>query len=356
MRNKFAFIGHPPDLGIYRDYIKFLKPEKTFRDELLIKLFEWTPSYKIKDWYNISLSNQSIDGIMVMVPFIPEMREIKHKVVVEKIERAISIAADEGCTIAALGAFTSIVLQGQEKDLSEKYNIKLTSGNTLTSAVIIQSIVKIIDQLGTDLREHTLAIIGASGDIGTGCFSYFGDKVSLMKLTARGIPMLKNIVEKHSNDIDCDIEISNDNKSAIKDADIVIFVTSAHTALFSAEDFKPGAIVCDASVPLNVSCSGNDSGNVFLYHGGILSLPWEFDLNFNVGLASTSHFYSCQIESILMAYFSDLPCSWGRGNITKEKISRYIRILETYPLLSPVYTIHDKVYTHNDIEEFKQFV
>lgn len=354
---KFAFIGHPPDLNIYREYIKFLKPEKTFRDELLIKLFEWTPSYKIKDWYNISIdSKQYVDGIMVMVPFIPEMREIKHKVVVKKIEQAISIAANEGCTVASLGAFTSIVLQGQEKDLSEKYNIKLTSGNTLTAAVIIKSIKMLTDQLGINLKDQTLAIIGASGDIGTGCLSYFGNKVSRMELTARGIPMLENIVQKHHNDITCDIEISNNNKNALKKADIVIFVTSAHTTLFSIDDFKPGTIVCDASAPLNVSSNGINKDNVFLYHGGILSLPCEFNLNFDVGLASTNHFYSCQIESILMAYNTDLPCSWGRGNITREKISRYIKTLDDNPLLYPEYTINNKIYTTNDIEHFKQYL
>ena len=110
---KFALIGHPPDMDLYRAYIKHLKPDKTYRDELLIKLFEWTPSYKVKDFPDISLDGEIFtDGIMIMVPFLPEMRDIKHKKVVEKIEQALSIASEERCTIAALGAFTSIVLPG----------------------------------------------------------------------------------------------------------------------------------------------------------------------------------------------------------------------------------------------------
>ena len=125
-KKKFALIGHPLDMNQYRGYINYLKPEKSYKDKLLLKLFEWTPAYKIKEWKSFSIGlDTTADGIMIMVPFLPEMRDIKLKKVMEKIEGALEIASNAGATTAALGAFTSILCQGRESELSEKYNLKI---------------------------------------------------------------------------------------------------------------------------------------------------------------------------------------------------------------------------------------
>ena len=60
----------------YRKYINYLKPGKTFKDKLLLKLFEWAPPYIVKKWNNISFEGKYFaDGIFVMVPFLPEMKD-----------------------------------------------------------------------------------------------------------------------------------------------------------------------------------------------------------------------------------------------------------------------------------------
>jgi len=95
---KIALIGHPADMNLYRSYIKHLKPDKTFKDQLLLKLFEWTPAYKVKEWNALSFDGvHGFDACMIMVPFLPEMREIKHKQIITKIEQALEIASKEGC-------------------------------------------------------------------------------------------------------------------------------------------------------------------------------------------------------------------------------------------------------------------
>ena len=355
-KRKFVLIGHPPDMDLYRAYIKHLKPDKTYRDELLIKLFEWTPAYKIKEWNDISLDGKVFtDGIMIMVPFLPEMKDIKHKKVVDKIEQALAIASEEGCFIAALGAFTSIVLQGQEKNYSEKYNIKITSGNTLTAALIIKSIEDITEKFGVNLKEQTLAIIGASGDIGSGCVTYFGDKVNKMMLTSRGIPMLEKTVSNIKESINCEVDISNDNKRAVNNSNIIIFATSAYQSLFTVNDFKLGTIVCDASAPLNVKLDGNLRPDVFLYHGGISSLPFELDPGFDIGLASPFTLYGCQTEGILIAHDENLPYSWGRGSISRQKIDTYLNELNRYPSLDVTFTVGNKVYEEEDIIKYSDY-
>ena len=335
-RPKFALIGHPTDLPLFRAYIKHLKPEKTFRDELILKLFEWTPAYKASNWNDVSLDGKiSGDGILVMVPFLPEMRDIKLAAVIKKVEDAIGIAAAEGCRVAALGAFTSIVLQGREAAISARYNISLTSGNTTTAALIVRSIQELSDRLHRPLSKETIAIIGASGDIGTGITLWLAAKAKKLILTARTIGILKQTMPK--NNPGCEIEITADNNAAISNSTIAVFVTSAYSALCKDSDFNAGTIVCDASAPLNVQINGTPRSDITLYHGGIAQLPCTLDPGFDIGLAAPNHLYGCMTEGMLMAFNDSLPPSIGRGNITVGKIQCYMNELDRLTIV-PAYS------------------
>jgi fatty aldehyde-generating acyl-ACP reductase len=351
-KGRVAFIGHPADMDLYRAYIRFLKPDKTYDDRLLIKLFEWAPSYKVTEWHDLTFDNTTFfDAVLIMVPFLPEMRDIRLKKVVDKIDQALTIAAENECSVAALGAFTSIVLQGQEQNYAKKHRIVLTSGNTFTASVIVRSVEEISRRLGVDLSAAAVAVIGASGDIGSGCVSYLHDKVSKMVLTARSAGSLDTLLKDRQ--LKCAIEVTTDNKAAVNQADIVIFVTSAYVPMFSQDDFRPGSIVCDASAPLNVSLSDPLREDVFIYHGGIVSMPFTIDPGFDLGLASTDTFYGCQVEGILMALDKSLPYSWGRGNITSEKMNRFIGKLDTTPNLSVSFSAGKHVYTDEELKQYR---
>jgi fatty aldehyde-generating acyl-ACP reductase len=358
--NKFACIGHPMDVEQFRSFVNALRsghqyPEKKFKDKLLIKLFEWTPSFKVKNIAGVGFNDtESVDGIVVMVPFLPEMKDIRIKEIGNKIEDAIAISAKEGCSVAALGGFTSIILQGQEQDISEKHGIKLTSGNTLTAAIIVRSVEQIAKRFGVDLMQATVAIIGASGDIGSGCTGYFCDKVKRLLLSARGMDKLQEVVEKYSSVSRCNIELFSDreNRIAISKADVVVFATSAYKEIVTLSDFNPHTIVCDASFPLNVKIDGELRPDVFIYHGGIVSLPFEIDPGVDVGLASTKTFYGCQVEGILMALHPELPCSWGRGNISREKLQLFLDILDSMEKLRVPFTTGNKKYDDREINGY----
>jgi fatty aldehyde-generating acyl-ACP reductase len=344
VRPRFALIGHPLDLPLFRAYINYLKPGKTFRDELILKLFEWTPSYKASSWSDISLDRTTYaDGILVMVPFLPEMRDISLKTVTTKVEAAIAIAAHEGCSVAALGAFTSIVLQGSEEVIARKHGIKLTSGNTTTAALIVRSLEQTAARSGRSLSQETVAVVGASGDIGTGVTLWLGSRVKKLILTARNKAVLDRIVAAHVSDMTSEIETTADNAAAIKQAGIAVFVTSAYNTLCDQHDFTSGAIVCDASAPLNVLVNGELRPDIFLYHGGIAHLPCRLDPGFDIGLAAPHHLYGCMTEGMLMAFNPQLPPSLGRGNITLERIKQYCDELDRYAI-APAYSCGKKIF------------
>lgn len=328
-RRKVGFIGHPQDMEMFRGYVRYLRPDKTYRDELLLKLFEWTPSYKVTGWADLGLPGKDpVDAILALVPFLPEMRDIKLRRIVEKIEQAIAICAEEGCTVAALGAFTSIVLQGQEADFASKFRIRLTSGNGLTSALIVESIEELARRFDIDLSSSSMAIIGASGDIGSACFGYFADRVAELRVTARGMTPLHQLVDRVASRTTARVRVTSGVSEAIRDARFVIFVTSSPGQLVRLEDLSPGTIACDASAPVNVQTAGELRPDVFIYHGGIAQLPFALHTGFELGLASPSTFYGCQVEGLLIAADPSLPDSWGRGNIGNDTIRRYREAIE----------------------------
>ncbi|MBN1290937.1 MAG: hypothetical protein JXB48_03780 [Candidatus Latescibacteria bacterium] len=350
---KVAFIAHPVDLGIFRSYIHSLRPDKQYDDRLLVKLFEWTPPYAVKQFSALSLDgHRAVDARLYMVPFLPEMQAISVKKVIDKIDKALSLAKTHGCTVAAMGGFTSIVLQNLEEDFSRKHGIRITSGNTLTAAIIIRSIEEIAGRFGVDLSSSTMAVIGASGDIGSACMGYFSRMVKKMYLTARSIPTLAEMVRRCRDCASAEMVITDNNIEAVEQSDICIFVTSAYVSLFTEKDFRPGTIVCDASAPPNVKLDTSLRDDVFIYHGGIATIPFPLEVDFDIGLASPLTFYGCQLEGLFLGLHPELPCSWGRGNITRERLARFLTLMDRYPSMRPVYTLGNICYNEAHIDAY----
>jgi predicted amino acid dehydrogenase len=348
-KSKVALIGHPPDMDMFRAYIGSLKPGRAFRDDLLLKLFEWTPSYKVKSLADMSFDNQRyIDGCIVMVPFLPEMRDIRLRQVTEKIEKAIAIAADEGCDIAALGAFNSIILQGREQELSDRYGVRLTSGNALTAALVIRSIEELCERYELDCSDLCVGIVGASGDIGSACTRYFASRAKKLILTARGLSGLETLAAGVREARHCPIDIATDNQRALNEAQVCILVTSAHQNLFAQSDFRPGCIVCDASAPVNVKIDGPLRDDLLVYHGGIAALPFPVDFGFDIGLPDPRCLYGCMTEGILAAANPSVPCSWGRGAIDLERIERMRTCADA--AVHVAYTIGNHRYTERELD------
>ena len=142
-------------------------------------------------------------------------------------------------------------------------------------------------------------------------------------LTARGMDKLEEVAQKYKEHSSCEIELFSDkeNRQAISMADIVIFVTSAYKEIVTLSDFKSRTIVCDASAPLNVKVTGSLRPDVFIYHGGIVSLPFEIDPGFDVGLASAQHILRLSGGGYSYCAQSGITMLLGKGKHKQGKTS-----------------------------------
>ena len=83
------------------------------------------------------------------------------------IDKAIKVARFIGCDVIALGQYTSIVTRNATT--LQLPHVGLTTGNSYTIALALEAIERAVAERGLDPAAATLAVVGASGNIGQTC-------------------------------------------------------------------------------------------------------------------------------------------------------------------------------------------
>ena len=97
------------------------------------------------------------------------------------------------------------------------------------------------------------------------------------------------------------MEVTDNIRFALKEADIVLTVTSALDFLIEPEDLKPGAVVCDVARPRNVSKDVSvKRKDVLVIEGGIINIPGDVNFGFNFGFPPKTS-YACMAETMILA-------------------------------------------------------
>jgi len=337
MKNtKIAILLHPISMELFYSQLKPLYGSVYIFFSLLIKIF---PAHIVKKFYSklpphkfmitnkIMLNNQSIQLVGIMCPIFPEQMVLNKRNALSKINASIKLAEKIGVKYLTLAAFTSIVSKGGEELIKNK-NVCITTGNTLTAALCIQKIRRLLMNRNIYLKSITIAVIGASGDIGSACSKYYLGKVKKIILCSRGIakmsPVYNNIVSSYQDKL-TKIVIENDANSAISNADVVIIATSAFGVIISQDRLKKGAIVCDVSMPANITQGTDKKENKnYIFEGGKASLGFYDLINdekWSV-LFPENSIYGCFSESIVLALENKFTnYSFGKNKITVEKMN-----------------------------------
>jgi predicted amino acid dehydrogenase len=116
-----------------------------------------------------------LENNMVFVPYLPEyINTVKKPYLIQemqdKVQDAVTVAKELGddnipVSIVGLGAYTSIVTQNG-LTLND-YEIPVTTGNAYTTALAIQGVMHAAERKNLRLDRARVAVIGASGNIGS---------------------------------------------------------------------------------------------------------------------------------------------------------------------------------------------
>ncbi len=291
---RFAFVIHPFEA---KDVAKKYAVAKYFPDRAIESFLLRKKPVWVSDITGIeSKTGAQTSGFFVGLPLTPN--QMLHTVPIEKVNERIlqccELAHQEGAEIIGLGAFSAVVGDGGIS-VAKASPIAVTTGNSYTVATAIEGVEKACQLVGIQEQDSTVAVVGATGSIGKTCARILSKSFQKTIVVGRDEARTQLIGEEvHAS-------ISSTDVSKIKDADVVITVTSSETPIIDPAFLKQGAIVCDVSRPRNVSVKVAASRpDVLVIEGGVVKVPGHPEFNFDFGFPPGTAF-ACMSETMMLA-------------------------------------------------------
>lgn len=319
----FVVMGHPYNFNHLMRIFEVFKPDVySMTPEFLLKIFELAPPYRSANITNFrSRTGKKVKGYFVMCPLIPDMALLTPELVMNKVIEGCRVAERLGAGVLALGGFTSVVGERYFQQLKSKVRIPITTGNTFTAAMALAGVRKSAALLAKDLKKSRVVIIGGTGDIGSACARVLAAEAGELVLTGRTRSTLDAAEHQLRALKGAEIFTATDNNEAVRQADIIIAAASAAQPVVDTNSIKPGAIVCDVGYPKNISHTSKHRSDIFVFSGGLCTVPTPFNLGFDLGLPNSNILYGCFAESIVLCLENRYEnFSEGKGKITPEKV------------------------------------
>ncbi len=317
---KFAFLIHPLSLD---DIVRY-EPGAVGKGRPIIeKIMEWMPAYAAAHVTGVRTPDgRETEGWLVAAPFMPEqMLSFPREKVYRKILDAIEIGARLGAGIVGLGAFTGVVGDAGVT-LAERASIPVTTGNSLTIAAGVRSLLRGAAEMEIALASSTAVVIGATGSIGSACVELLAPYVEHIVLVARNRTRLERFHATVRDRLPCGTSIETDVRAAVPQGQVVLTATSSTQELIEPEDLRPGAVVCELSLPHDVGVRVAESRpDVLVIEGGNMRLPGaprfervrEPGRAFDLGLPEGTGL-ACMAETMVLALEERLAhYTLGRG-------------------------------------------
>jgi acetylornithine/succinyldiaminopimelate/putrescine aminotransferase/predicted amino acid dehydrogenase len=239
------------------------------------------------------------------------------------VQQGIDVAFGLGCEFVSLGQFTSIVTR-HGRNVSPQ-GMSITSGNSFSAALAVNAVQSVLAGHGLVSTDCTLAIVGATGDIGRVCAEILAPEFRKLILIGSGrqnsARRLKHIARRIGADWSCDL-------MAVRAANIVICATNAVDLPLTEVHLANAAIVCDVSMPATLDRSTiRQRSDLSVLRGSVVRLPFNEELGIPGLPLPPGYAYGCLAEGILLALegFPDMSFV-GRSSVCKvnrmESIAR----------------------------------
>lgn len=341
----FALIGHQESWKAAADVLAVLRgPEQTPLPEDEIKdIVPWIPPRTVCHVNVGSIAGAKARGIYIDSFIAPDhLGPAYTHDNVTRVRESAACAIKAGAKIVSLGGFSSILIEGNFNQLPERSDTVFTTGNTLTVAFIVQGIKKMCALEGRNLRRSTLLIVGATGDVGSGCARCLAPFVKRVLLHARSVERLRGLAAELETD-GVQVEIATDLQRFSAEADVVICAASLASPSLLLGGIASNAIVCDAGYPKNLSPSAETHGAKMFFGGlGQITGGLRFTPDFH-GVLNRHPFpdvvHGCLLEGMALALEGRFEAfSVGRGSIAPQRVEAIETLAARHGIhLAPLY-------------------
>lgn len=294
----FAFLVHPRYTGdIYRKYPILKMLSEALVEFLLLHFF---PIYG-GGIYNVQdIDGKKIKGALIICPLTSKQMLTKREYAKKKVAQAVKLAEKYGAQVIGLGALNSSVTNGGEDIVSQFPNITLTSGNSLTTFITGDDVIKLIKN---NNFTGSIAVIGATGSIGAGVSEMLATNLSnpiiCVGKTPHKVEELVNELQSKAGVLSTNItgSVSTD---VYKEAEVIVVSTSAHNAVLHNHLLGPNLkAIYDVTQPKNTPEDVQNRTDILYVDGGLIKLPEEVKITLDIGLPKGIA-YSCLSETIIL--------------------------------------------------------
>jgi fatty aldehyde-generating acyl-ACP reductase len=297
---KFAFVIHP--ISVRRDISRKYPIARFFPEPLVAGAIRHMSPKLVSHITGIRSegTGAELEGWFIVCPLTPhQLVTMPPDVVYKKLIQCGKMAEDLGAGIMGLGALTSVVGDGGIT-IAKSLNLAVTTGNSYTVATAVEGAKRGAEIMGTPFCEARVAIVGAAGSIGRTCALMLAPDVHSVALVGRNIEKLEPVRAEVAA-LNTNVTVTNHVAEGLRDADVIITVTSAVDAVILPEHLKRGAVVCDVARPRDVSVRvAKERDDVLVIEGGVVAIPGDVDFHFDFGFPAKTA-YACMSETMMLA-------------------------------------------------------
>ncbi len=353
--DSFAFIIHPVDPK--RDVSRKFPLLGRILNERQIDFFStFFPPVYISEIEGITsqATGKTIKGWFIACPYTPRrMLQLPESTVYRKITQAGRMAERLGADILGLGAFTSVVGDAGVT-IANRLDVPVTTGDSYTVAMAVQAIREAAQVMGIDMKEATVAVVGATGTIGRVCAELLSGEAARILLIARDEKKLEVLREKLAAKKESREIVISTKMEILKDAQLILTVTSSIHDVIRPEYLQPGSVVCDVARPRDVSAMvAKARDDILVIDGGMVDVPGNVNFNFNFGFPEGKA-YACMAETIALALEGRFEDYTVGKDITVERVQEITAIAERHGFKMSGFRSFEKEVTAKHIEAVLQ--
>lgn len=350
----FAFIIHPidPKRDVSR---KFPFLGKVLSERQIDFFSTFFPPVYISEIEGIvsAATGKEIKGWFVACPLTPRrMLELPVSQVYRKIIQTGRLAERLGAKILGLGAFTSVVGDAGIT-IARALDIPVTTGDAYTIAIAVQATMKAAEIMDLPLSDVTVAVVGATGAIGRVCAHLLAPQAGRLLLIARNPEKLEMLAMQLKPQSYGEVIWSTD-LSALRQAAVILTVTSAIHSIIEPQHLMPGSVVCDVARPRDVSAMVAASrDDILVIDGGMVDVPGAVNFHFDFGFPPGKA-YACMAETMALALEGRFEDYTLGKEISLERVQEITRIAEKHGFRLSGFRAFEKNVTEEQIETVKR--
>jgi len=352
--DSFAFIIHPIDPK--RDVSRKFPFLGRVLSERQIDFFStFFPPVYISEIEGITsqATGKTIKGWFIACPYTPRrMMELPESAVYRKIIQTGRMAEKLGANILGLGAFTSVIGDAGIT-IADQLDIPVTTGDSFTVAMAVQAIRDAAHVMGIKIEEATVAVVGATGAIGHVCAELLASEATRILLVARDKKKLEVLRDKLQPNAHSKIIIST-KMDVLKDAQLILTVTSSIHDIIHPEHLQPGSVICDVARPRDVSAMvAAVRDDILVIDGGMVDVPGNVNFNFNFGFPEGKA-YACMAETIALTLEGRFEDYTVGKDITLERVKDITAIAERHGFRMSGFRSFEREVTQEQIETIRK--